>query len=113
MAGCEHLDEVATAEREPRQPSGRGCKECLETGSVWVHLRLCLEFGHVGCCDHSPRRHARAHFHETRHPVIKSFEPGEHWAWCFEDEIAIPSIPVLPDETPPHHYAPPVRGTQP
>ena len=67
-------------------PSGDGCQECLEIGSDWVHLRLCLTCGHVGCCDSSPRQHAQKHFHATRHPIIQSFEPGENWRWCFVDE---------------------------
>jgi len=70
-------------------PSGSGCQECLETGDEWVHLRLCLTCGHVGCCDSSPNRHARAHFHETRHPIMQSFEPGEAWRWCFIDEAQV------------------------
>lgn len=107
MPKCEHIEQVATAERAPVKPSGPGCKECLESGSKWVHLRLCMDCGHVGCCDHSPNRHATAHFHETGHPVIKSFEPREHWAYCYADQRAVPSIPELPDETPPHHYASP------
>jgi hypothetical protein len=57
------------------------------TGAWWVHLRLCLTYGHVGCCDESPNRHATAHFHQTGHPVIRSFEPGESWIWCFVDEL--------------------------
>jgi len=68
-------------------PSGSGCKECLEMGDRWVHLRLCLSCGHVGCCDSSKNKHATRHFHETHHPVIRSFEPGEHWLWCYVDEV--------------------------
>lgn len=107
MAGCEHIEQVATAEREPVRPSGPGCKDCLEMGGEWVHLRLCLTCGHVGCCDNSPNRHATAHFRETEHPVIKAFEPNQNWAWCYVDEVVSASIPQLPNETPPHHYAPP------
>ncbi len=65
----------------------RGCEECLATGGRWVHLRLCAECGHVGCCDNSPGRHATGHFHQTAHPVIASFEPGEAWLWCYPDEV--------------------------
>ena len=68
-------------------PSARGCEECLKTGSRWVHLRLCRECGHVGCCDSSPQRHATAHFHDSRHPVIRSAEPGETWRWCYLHEL--------------------------
>ena len=67
-------------------PSGEGCGECLATGSGWVHLRLCLECGNVGCCDSSPNRHASRHARAKRHPVIRSFEPGEAWRYCFADD---------------------------
>ena len=78
---CRHLDRV----RDVR-PSAQGCEDCLRTGDRWVHLRLCLTCGHVGCCDSSPNKHATAHFHQTRHPIMRSLEPGEDWAWCFVDE---------------------------
>jgi uncharacterized UBP type Zn finger protein len=80
---CEHLDN--STEPQPRTPDG--CEECLALGEGWVHLRLCLECGHVGCCDSSPRRHATAHFHETSHPVMRSFEPGDDWRWCYVDDL--------------------------
>jgi len=64
----------------------RGCEECLKMGDTWVHLRLCLECGHVGCCDSSKNRHATAHFHGTRHPIVQSAERGEDWRWCYIDE---------------------------
>ena len=80
---CEHL-QAAPRVRTPRTP--QGCEECLRDGTTWVHLRLCLECGHVGCCDSSQWKHAAAHFHETDHPVMRSFEPGEAWRWCFVDE---------------------------
>ena len=79
---CRHLENAG----DP-QPGTSGCEECLKAGTTWVHLRLCLACGHVGCCDSSPQRHASAHFHDTRHPVIRSFEPGENWRWCFVDGI--------------------------
>jgi uncharacterized UBP type Zn finger protein len=63
-----------------------GCKECLEIGGQWVHLRICLECGHVGCCDNSPNRHATKHFRATKHPLITSGEPGEIWAYCYPDD---------------------------
>src|SRR5437868_3429074 len=63
-----------------------GCEECLKIGSRWVHLRVCLTCGHVGCCDSSPNRHATAHFHRTKHPVIASGEVGETWAYCNADQ---------------------------
>jgi hypothetical protein len=70
-------------------PSGEGCKECLEAGGWWFHLRRCAECGHIGCCDSSPQQHATRHFHETGHPVIASFEPGEEWFWNYEDEAMV------------------------
>jgi uncharacterized UBP type Zn finger protein len=79
---CPHLDQVRDV--SPRTPEG--CEECLRTGSWWVHLRLCLECGHVGCCDSSPNRHATRHFYETKHPMVRSLEPGEDWGWCYVDE---------------------------
>jgi uncharacterized UBP type Zn finger protein len=82
---CSHLAGLSNV--EPQTPEG--CAECLATGGRWVHLRLCLTCGHVGCCDSSPSRHATAHFRETGHPVIRSFEPGEDWRWCFVDEEAV------------------------
>jgi uncharacterized UBP type Zn finger protein len=85
--GCTHLNQVREVE-----PSARGCEDCLKAGGTWVHLRLCMGCGHVGCCDNSPGRHATAHFRGTRHPVIKSFEPGEDWGWCYVDEMFFESL---------------------
>lgn len=68
------------------RPGSTGCEECLKTGDTWVHLRMCLECGHVGCCDSSKNRHARAHFDSSRHPIIQSAERGEDWRWCYVDE---------------------------
>ena len=76
----------------PRTP--KGCEECLQTGSGWVHLRLCLSCGHVGCCDSSKNKHATAHFHATGHPLIQSFEPGEDWIWCYVDEAFLEPAPL-------------------
>jgi hypothetical protein len=70
-------------------PSSPGCEECLKIGSPWVHLRLCQTCGHVGCCDSSPNKHARKHFHHTQHPIVQSFEPGEDWRWCDVDETYV------------------------
>ena len=77
---------------DPVPPRSLGCEECLRLGTPWVHLRLCLTCGHVGCCDSSPGRHATRHFHHTGHPVVASFEPGERWAWCYIDqaELTVP-----------------------
>ncbi len=81
---CEHI-EKADVSVEAKTPEG--CEECLATEDEWVHLRLCLTCGHVGCCDSSKNKHATKHFHETEHPVMRSFEPGESWKWCYIDEI--------------------------
>jgi len=103
-----HLERAATRRSHPARPSALGCQECLELGARWVHLRLCLTCGHVGCCDDSPNRHATKHFHATQHPVIKSFEPGEDWAWCYVDEQTADSIPAFPEESPSRHFASPL-----
>ena len=63
------------------------CEECLKLGDSWVHLRLCLACGNVGCCDDSKNQHATKHYHATKHPVIRSIEPGESWEWCYVDEM--------------------------
>jgi uncharacterized UBP type Zn finger protein len=73
-------------------PSARGCEDCLKTGDTWLHLRLCETCGHVGCCDSSPNRHATRHFRATGHPVIKSFEPGEEWGYCYVDDLFVESL---------------------
>lgn len=84
-AECPHL--VVIREVEPSTPEG--CTDCLREGTDWVHLRLCLSCGNVGCCDSSPRRHAAGHHHASRHPIVRSFEPGEAWRWCYVDEILV------------------------
>jgi uncharacterized UBP type Zn finger protein len=91
MTVCSHLDQIEIR-RLPENVAG--CEECLREGGVWLHLRICLTCGHVGCCDDSPNRHATAHQHETEHPLIRSLEPGEEWTWCYVDEVAmlIPEI---------------------
>jgi len=81
---CAHFDNL-----KPVKASGAGCKECLEMGDTWVHLRECLNCGHVGCCDSSRNKHATKHFHATRHPVMRSIEPGETWGWCYVDEVMV------------------------
>jgi uncharacterized UBP type Zn finger protein len=82
---CTHLDSIEVTEL-PEPPLG--CEECLKIGSRWVHLRMCLSCGKVGCCDNSPNRHATAHFHEAGHPLIRSAEPGEDWSYCYVDDLA-------------------------
>ena len=70
----------------PVGPDAQGCSECLASGGRWVQLRQCLTCGHVGCCDSSDGKHARKHFHATQHPIIRSFEPGQDWTWCYVDD---------------------------
>ena len=79
-SGCAHVSEIREV-----TPSAKGCEDCLKTGDRWVHLRLCLSCGHVGCCDSSKNKHARAHFGSVKHPIIRSFEKGEDWKWCYLD----------------------------
>src|SRR4051794_38548129 len=82
-------------------PSGAGCVECDAVGGWWVHLRRCAQCGHVGCCDSSPARHATAHFHETGHPVIASFEPDEDWFWDYTtDQVVAGTTLAAPDSHP-------------
>ena len=84
MSNCTHLDTIEITEL-PEEVAG--CEDCLATGGVWLHLRICLACGHVGCCDDSPAKHATAHHGSTGHPLISSFEPGEKWWWCFDEEL--------------------------
>ncbi len=95
MANCTHLEQVQITQLPE---SVEGCEDCLAMGGAWLHLRICLECGHVGCCDSSPNRHASAHAHASGHPIIRSLEPGETWSWCFTDEVAM-SIPEVQGET--------------
>jgi uncharacterized UBP type Zn finger protein len=87
---CTHLDHVRVTDLPEAVD---GCAECLATGGLWLHLRICLECGQVGCCDDSPNRHATKHAASSGHPIIRSLEPGEDWSWCFVDEIAM----VIPE----------------
>lgn len=84
VATCEHLGVLADV-----APRARGCEACLRTGDTWVHLRVCLACGHVGCCDSSKNRHASAHFWSSRHPLVRSMETGEDWRWCYVDEVSV------------------------
>ena len=84
MDDCTHLDVIREV-----SAGADGCQDCLATGDSWVHLRLCMTCGHVGCCDSSPNKHATKHFRRTGHPIIRSFEPGEDWGWCYEDEVML------------------------
>ncbi len=88
MDYCEHVAEIV-----PVKPSADGCEDCLKIGGSWVHLRLCENCGHVGCCDNSPNKHATKHFQTSQHPVIKSFEPGEQWGYCYADDMFFETLP--------------------
>ena len=86
MAACSHLDRIQVTQLPE---SVDGCEDCLAAGTKWLHLRICLECGHVGCCDDSPNRHASAHADASGHVLIRSLEPYEEWCWCFADEVAM------------------------
>jgi len=92
-AACSHLNSIREV-----TPSALGCEECLRMGSRWVHLRLCRECGHVGCCDESPNRRATKHFHRTGHPIIEGYDPPEGWGWCYIDKVTLD----LSDRMTPH-----------
>jgi hypothetical protein len=94
MTTCTHLDHVKITQLPE---SVDGCEDCLRIGGKWLHLCICLECGHVACCDDSPNRHASAHAQDSGHPIIRSLEPGEEWSWCYVDEVGM----LLPE----------VRGT--
>ncbi len=81
---CSHLEQIREI-----TPSAHGCEECLKTGDTWVHLRVCLVCGHVGCCDSSQNKHATKHFHASKHPLVQSMEPGEDWLYCYVDDITL------------------------
>lgn len=88
MNGCEHLKEMKKV-----TPSADGCEDCLKIGGQWLHLRLCEICGHVGCCDSSPNKHATEHFHASGHAIIKSFEKGEDWGYCYVDDMFYETLP--------------------
>jgi uncharacterized UBP type Zn finger protein len=88
MSYCEHVSEIKDV-----TPTSDGCVDCLKIGGTWVHLRECMTCGHIGCCDSSPNRHATKHFHATQHPIIRSFQPGEEWGWCYVDEEMFETLP--------------------
>lgn len=94
---CPHVDNLPRVD-----PSADGCQDCLRTGGQWVHLRMCMHCGHVGCCDNSPNRHARAHWTaRDEHTVVRSFEPEEDWWFCFTDDLffEILGAPPAPSHT--------------
>ena len=84
---CTHLDQIHDV-----TPSSTGCQQCLELGDTWVHLRMCMTDGQVGCCDSSKNKHASRHAHEhaPEHQIVRSLEPGEDWLWCYTDETLMP-----------------------
>jgi uncharacterized UBP type Zn finger protein len=86
MPECTHLDQIQITELPE---SVAGCEECLKVGDPWLHLRICLVCGKVGCCDDSPNKHATAHAGESGHPLIRSLEPGEDWSWCYVDDLPL------------------------
>jgi uncharacterized UBP type Zn finger protein len=96
MTTCTHTDQIRDV-----SPDANGCVDCLDIGDKWVHLRLCMICGNVGCCDSSKNKHASAHATATDHPIVQSFEPGEDWYWCYVDEVAF-----LVDDAPTLSYAP-------
>jgi uncharacterized UBP type Zn finger protein len=84
MPRCEHYEGL---EIPPLPEEIAGCEDCLKTGDSWVHLRMCLGCGHIGCCDSSPNRHAREHHKAHGHPLIRSAEPGETWGYCYVHDV--------------------------
>ena len=86
---CTHMDQIRVSTTDKR-----GCEECLKMGDSWVHLRLCMECGPVGCCDSSKNKHATKHFQRTKHPLIRSIEPGESWVWCYVDQEVVAEVGV-------------------
>jgi len=88
--GCGHITTIQDV-----VPSADGCEDCLKIGDEWVHLRLCLSCGHVGCCDDSKNKHATHHHHETGHPLIVSYEEGENWVWCYSDNLGFDTTKII------------------
>jgi uncharacterized UBP type Zn finger protein len=88
LESCEHLDQIKITRTDKHV-----CEECAKTGDLWVHLRMCLTCGNVGCCDSSKNKHATRHFHDTGHPVMRSIEPGENWIWCYVDGAVVGEVP--------------------
>jgi uncharacterized UBP type Zn finger protein len=95
MPACTHLDSI-TVTQLPE--SVDGCEDCLKEGSVWLHLRICLNCGHVGCCDDSPKQHASHHAEDAQHPLIRSLQPGEDWSYCYIDDVAM-ELPQVHGQT--------------
>jgi uncharacterized UBP type Zn finger protein len=87
MKQCTHLEGIKVTETRKHV-----CEDCVKTGDRWVHLRMCLSCGHVGCCDSSKNHHATKHFEATGHPLVRSIEPGERWVWCYADQIMVAEV---------------------
>ncbi len=81
---CTHMNQIKV-----RKTKVHVCEECVKLGDSWVHLRLCMICGSVGCCDDSKNKHATKHFNATKHPIMRSIEPGEDWGWCYIDEVEL------------------------
>ena len=92
MAQCKHFAELDKDLGSAKQAHALGCDECVKLGQTWVHLRQCLDCGHVGCCDSSIGKHATGHFHATQHPVMRSVEPGDGWGWCYVHEVMVQMV---------------------
>ncbi|MCU1236011.1 MAG: zinc finger UBP-type protein [Candidatus Solibacter sp.] len=86
---CVHLDEIEVVTTDKHV-----CEDCVRIGDTWIHLRLCLTCGHVGCCDSSKNKHARKHYRAIGHPLVRSIEPGEHWVWCYADQVFAAELAV-------------------
>jgi len=84
---CKHLDQITITATDTHV-----CEDCVKIGDTWVHLRMCMSCGHVGCCDSSKNKHATKHFHQASHPVMRSIEPGEDWIWCYVDDMIVGAV---------------------
>lgn len=91
LTTCDHLNQIKITAKPDEV---KGCDECLQIGSSWVEVRMCLTCGHVGCCDSSKHQHARKHYETTQHPIIQSVEPGQKWGWCYLDEGYFEELPA-------------------
>ena len=91
LTTCDHLKQIKIIAKPDEV---KGCDECLQIGSSWVEVRMCLTCGHVGCCDSSKHQHARKHYKTTHHPIIQSVEPGQKWGWCYLDEEYLQELAV-------------------
>lgn len=93
---CTHLNLIRVQRPSEGEKDGAICPECVKIGSWWVHLRMCLTCGRVGCCDSSPNRHASGHARAERHPLVTSYEPGEQWVFCFADDAFVKEATTSP-----------------